>query len=245
MSQPRVFVSRMMHPDAIALIGEATDMEVWPDDPPPTAEQLRAKLANAEGVLINIMDRVDAALLDAAPKLRVVSQLAAGLDNVDIPECTRRGILLGSTPGILSKAVADHAFALLLSAARRVVESDKWVRGNNWELAFHPNYWLGTEVQGSTLGIVGLGQIGLEVARRAQGLRYARPVPLAQPPPRRRGTIRADLRYDGRPVGRVGLRFAPRSADPRNAASHKRRCTAADEVHGHPDQHLARAGGGH
>ncbi len=169
MSQPRAFVSRMMHPDAIAMIGEATDMEVWPADPPPTAGQLRAKLASAEGVLINIMDRVDAALLNAAPKLRVVSQLAAGLDNVDIPECTRRGILLGSTPGILSKAVADHAFALLLSAARRVVESDKWVRGNNWELAFHPNYWLGNEVQGSTLGIVGLGQIGLEMARRAQG----------------------------------------------------------------------------
>ena len=169
MSQPRTFVSRMMHPDAIALIGEATEMEVWPDDPPPTPEQLRVKLADAEGVLINIMDRVDAALLDAAPKLRVISQLAAGLDNVDIAECTRRGILLGSTPGILSKAVADHAFALLLSAARRVVESDKWVRGNNWELAFHPNYWLGSEVQSSTLGIVGLGQIGTEMARRARG----------------------------------------------------------------------------
>ena len=139
MSQPRAFVSRMMHPDAIAVIGGATDMEVWPDDPPPSPEQLRAKLADAEGVLINIMDRVDSTLLDAAPNLRVISQLAAGLDNVDVPECTRRGILLGSTPGILSKAVADHAFALLLSAARRVVESDQWVRGNNWELAFHPN----------------------------------------------------------------------------------------------------------
>ena len=155
MTQPRAFVSRLMHQDAIDLIGEATDMEVWPDDPPPSAEELRARLANADGVLINIMDRVDAALLDSAPKLRVVSQLAAGLDNVDVAECTRRGILVGSTPGILSKAVADHAMALLLSAARRVVESDKWVRGNNWELAFHPTYWLGNEVQSSTLGIVG------------------------------------------------------------------------------------------
>ena len=169
MTQPRTFVSRMMHPDALEVIGKATEMEVWPDDAPPSAGELRAKLGDAEGVLINIMDRVDAALLDTAPKLRVVSQLAAGLDNVDIPECTARGILVGSTPGILSKAVADHAFALLLSAARRVVESDKWVRGNNWELAFHPNYWLGTEVQSSTLGVVGLGQIGLEMARRAQG----------------------------------------------------------------------------
>ena len=169
MTQPRAFITRMMHPDAVAMIGEAAQTEVWPDDPPPSPEQLRAKLADADGLLINIMDRVDASLLDAAPRLKVVSQLAAGLDNVDIPECTRRGILVGSTPGILSKAVADHAFALLLSAARRVVESDKWVRGNHWELAFHPNYWLGSEVQSSTLGIVGLGQIGLEMARRAQG----------------------------------------------------------------------------
>ena len=169
MSQPRAFVSRMMHTDALDLIAESTEMEVWRDDAPPTAGELRAKLADADGALINIMDRVDAALLGSAPNLRVISQLAAGLDNVDVAECTRRGILLGSTPGILSKAVADHGFALLLSAARRVVESDKWVRGNNWELAFHPNYWLGSEVQGSTLGIVGLGQIGLEMARRARG----------------------------------------------------------------------------
>ena len=191
MSQPRAFVSRMMHPDAIALIGEATDMEVWPDDPPPSAGELRAKLADAEGVLINIMDRVDAALLDAAPSLRVISQLAAGLDNVDVPECTRRGILLGSTPGILSKAVADHAFAILLSAARRVVESDKWVRGNNWELAFHPNYWLGSEVQGSTLGIVGLGQIGLEMARRAQGFDMRILYHSRTPRPEAEATLRA------------------------------------------------------
>ncbi|CAI8030067.1 Glyoxylate reductase [Geodia barretti] len=147
MSQPRAFVSRMMHPDAIALIGEATEMEVWPDDPPPAPEMLRSRLADTEGVLINIMDRVDTALLDAAPKLRVISQLAAGLDNVDFPECTRRGILLGSTPGILSKAgrrprIRPPAFGRAPSRRKR---------------------------QSSTLGIVGLGQIGLEMARRARG----------------------------------------------------------------------------
>ena len=169
MNRPRAFVSRRMHQDALDVIAESTDMEVWPDDAPPTAGQLREKLADADGALINIMDRVDAALLDAAPRLRVISQLAAGLDNVDLPECTKRGIPVGATPGILSKAVADHGFAMLLSAARRVVESDKWVRDNNWKLQFHPTYWLGAEVQGSTLGIIGLGQIGLEMARRAAG----------------------------------------------------------------------------
>ncbi len=169
MNTPRAFVSRRMHQDALDVIAGATDMEVWPNDAPPSPEQLREKLANADGALINIMDRVDTSLLDAAPRLRVISQLAAGLDNIDMAQCTKRGIPVGATPGILSKAVADHGFAMLLSAARRVVESDKWVRGNNWKLQFHPTYWLGAEVQSSTLGIIGLGQIGLEMARRAAG----------------------------------------------------------------------------
>ena len=169
MPRPQVFVSRQMHSDSLDLIGEAADIEVWPDDAPPTAGQLREKLADVDGALINIMDRIDVQLLDAAPRLKVISQLAAGLDNIDVPECTRRGVLVGSTPGILSKATADHGFALLLAAARRVVETDRWVRGNNWELAFHPLYWLGSEVNEATLGIIGLGQIGTEMARRGLG----------------------------------------------------------------------------
>ena len=169
MPRPRVFVSRQMHSDSLELIGQATDMEVWPDDAPPTAPELKEKLADADGALINIMDRIDPTLLDAAPRLKVISQLAVGVDNIDIPECTRRGIVVGSTPGVLSKATADHGFALLLAAARRVVETDRWVRGNNWELAFHPLYWLGSDVNEATLGVVGLGQIGTEMARRALG----------------------------------------------------------------------------
>lgn len=167
--RPLAFVSRQIHSEALELLAASLEVEVWPDDAPPTPAQLRAKLAQADGALVNIMDRVDAELLDAAPRLKVISQLAAGLDNIDLAECTRRGIAVGSTPGILSRAVADHGFALLLAAARRVAESDRWVRGNHWQLAFHPLYWLGAEVNGSTLGIVGLGQIGLEMARRALG----------------------------------------------------------------------------
>ena len=169
MPRPRVFVSRQMHSDSLERIGEAADIEVWPDDAPPTAGQLKEKLADVDGALINIMDRIDVPLLDAAPRVKVISQLAAGLDNIDVPECTRRGVLVGSTPGVLSKATADHGFALLLAAARRVVETDRWVRGNNWELAFHPLYWLGSEVNEATLGIIGLGQIGTEMARRGLG----------------------------------------------------------------------------
>ena len=224
-----------MNQDALDIIAGFANMEVWPDDAPPTAEQLREKLADADGTVINIMDRVDAALLEAAPRLRVISQLAAGLDNVDLSECTKRGIPVGSTPGILSKAVADHGFAMLLSAARRVVESDKWVRDNNWKLQFHPTYWLGAEVQGSTLGIIGLGQIGLEMARRAAGfdMRVCTTPAAAS---RSWSPSRANLRRLEHAAGRSRLRVVARAADAGYEAHHQRRRPAQDEVHRHPDQ---------
>lgn len=166
---PRAFVTRQIFPEALELIGQSTQLEVWPNESPPTAAQLGEKLANADGVLTNIMDRVDAALLDRAPRLKVISQLAVGLDNIDLAEASRRRILVGYTPGVLAKATADAGFALLMAAARRISESDRWVRAGNWKLAFHPMRWLGVDVHGATLGIVGLGQIGLEMAKRGLG----------------------------------------------------------------------------
>ena len=169
MLKPRVFVSRQMPSDSLELIGQSADVSVWPGEGPPTPDELKENLADVEGVLVNIMDRVDGNLLDGAPRLRVVSQVAVGLDNVDIAECSQRNVLVGNTPGVLSKATADHGFALLLASARRVVETDRWVRSNNWKIAYHPLYWLGADPNGATLGIVGLGQIGIEMARRAAG----------------------------------------------------------------------------
>jgi len=165
----RVFVSRRIFPEALDLLNQVAQVEVWPEELPPSPQELGDKIANADGVLTTIMDRVDASLLDRAPRLKVISQLAVGLDNVDVAEASRRGILVGYTPGILSKATADVGFALLLSAARRITESDRWVRAGGWEMSFHPMYWLGAEVNGATLGIVGLGQIGLEMAKRGLG----------------------------------------------------------------------------
>ena len=169
MARPRVFVTRQMNQDALDAIAAETDMVVWPDDSPPSPERLREALRAVDGVLTNIMDRVDAAVVQEARRLKVVSQLAVGVDNIDMAEMTRRGIPVGHTPGVLSKATADVAFALLMSVARRVVESDRSVRQGNWKLAFHPNYWLGADVSDATLGIVGMGKIGLEVAKRARG----------------------------------------------------------------------------
>ena len=169
MPRPKVFITRVIDQEALDAIGAETEMEVWPDEFPPSAGALREKMGKAHGLVTTVMDRVDNALLDSAPRLKVVSQMAVGVDNVDVAEFTRRGIPLGYTPDVLSGATADLAFALLLAAARRVVETDRWVRAGNWKLAFHPTYWLGADVGGATLGIVGLGKIGLEVARRARG----------------------------------------------------------------------------
>ncbi len=195
-SRPRVFVTRRIMPAALDLIAAAAELEVWPEAEPPTPEILRQKSSGVAALLTNIMDRVDTSLLDAAPELRVISQLAVGLDNVDLAAATVRGVPVGYTPGVLAKATADAAFALLMSAARRVAESERWVRNGQWNLAFHPLHWLGVDVHEKTLGIVGLGQIGLEMAKRGQGFdmkilyhsRTRRPEPEA-----RHGLVYADL----------------------------------------------------
>ena len=169
MPQHKALVTRTLLPPALDIIRGAADVTVWPEEAPPPAEELRRLAVDADGILTTIMDRVDAALLDAAPNLRVISQLAVGLDNVDVAEATRRGIPVGYTPGVLAKSTADLAFALLLGAARRTAESERWVRAGGWEIQFHPTHWLGQDVHGACLGIVGLGQIGREIARRARG----------------------------------------------------------------------------
>ncbi len=169
MNSPRVFVTRQIFPEALDLLGQAAQVEVWPHYEPLTPQELADKVTHVEGLVTNIMDRVDADLLDRAPKLRVISQIAVGLDNIDVAAASRRGVLVGHTPGVLAKATADLGFAILMSAARRVSESERWVRSGRWEIAFHPMYWLGTDVHGATLGILGLGQTGLEMAKRASG----------------------------------------------------------------------------
>ena len=169
LDKPKVFVTRRITPEALDLIAAVAAMEVWPEEAPPSPAILREKAATVDGLLTNIMDQVDAPLLAAAPNLKVLSQVSVGLDNVDVAAATRRGLPVGYTPGVLAKATADLAFALLLAAARRIGESERWVRAGHWTLAFHPLRWLGVDVHDRILGIIGLGQIGLEMAKRGQG----------------------------------------------------------------------------
>ena len=143
-------------------------MEVWPGRLPPAPADLRAACREANGLLCLLTDRVDAELLDAAPRLRAVSVMAVGVDNVDLEACGARGIPVGNTPGVLTETTADLAFALLLAGARRVVEGDAAVRAGDWP-TWEPGAFLGEEVHGATLGVIGMGRIGSAVARRAEG----------------------------------------------------------------------------
>ena len=167
--RPRVFVSRIIPEDGLSRITEATDARVWEDELPPPRDELLRAVAGCDGILTLLTDRVDDELLDAAgPGLKVVSNYAVGFDNVDVPACTRRGIPVGNTPGVLTETTADLAWALIMAAARRVPEGDRYVRAGRWK-TWGPMLLLGPDVHGSTLGVVGFGRIGQAVARRAQG----------------------------------------------------------------------------
>jgi glyoxylate reductase len=167
-AKPAVYVTRELPGDAIERLRQAADVRVWPEELPPPRDILLREAAVADGIVALVTDRIDAELMDAAPRLRVVSSMAVGYDNIDIAEATRRAILVTNTPGVLTDTTADFAFALLMAAARRVVEADRYTRQGRWK-TWGPQVLLGQDIHGACLGIVGLGGVGLAVARRAHG----------------------------------------------------------------------------
>jgi glyoxylate reductase len=168
-ARPRVFVARRIPEDGLAPIAAGCDADVWPDELPPPRDELLRRVAGCDGILTLLTDRVDDELLDAAgPQLRVVSNYAVGFDNIDVAACSRRGVAVGNTPGVLTETTADLAWALLMAAARRLPEGDRYVRAGKW-LTWGPLLLLGPDVHDSTIGIVGFGRIGQAVARRARG----------------------------------------------------------------------------
>ncbi|MBI2912746.1 MAG: D-glycerate dehydrogenase [Chloroflexi bacterium] len=169
MSRHRVYVTRLLPGGAPELLAQHADVDVWQGDLPPPPKELQRRAAASDGILTLLTDRVDEALLEGAPRLLVVSNMATGFDNVDVAAASRCNVLVTRTPGVLSETVADFTFALLLAAARRVAEADRHVRGGLWQ-TWGPQVMLGQDVHGATLGIIGLGGVGTEVARRARGL---------------------------------------------------------------------------
>jgi glyoxylate reductase len=163
-----ILVTRALPGDALERLRAEHDVDVWEGNLPPHPTELRERVAQAEGLLCTLTERVDAALLDAAPRLRAIANYAVGTDNIDLERARERGIAVGVTPDVLTDATADLAFALLLAAARRVVEAHAAVRDGRWR-TWEPQGWLGADVHGATLAIVGPGRIGEALARRATG----------------------------------------------------------------------------
>jgi lactate dehydrogenase-like 2-hydroxyacid dehydrogenase len=169
MNKPRVFVTRAIPEEGLNLLRETCQVDVWPGELPPERDAMLQRVRGVDGLLCLLTDRVDAEVIAAAgDSLKVISTYAVGYDNIDVAEATRRGIPVGNTPGVLTDATADLAFALLLAAARRIVEADAYVRAGNWR-TWGPKLLLGGDLNGATLGIVGFGRIGQAVARRAAG----------------------------------------------------------------------------
>ena len=167
--KPRVLVTRLIPEVGLRRIVQECQAEVWEEPLPPPRDVLLEKIAGCEGILALLTERIDAELMDAAgPQLKVISNFAVGFNNVDVAEATRRGIRVGNTPGVLTEATADMAFALLISASRRIVEAQDYIREGNWK-TWEPLGHIGQDLVGKTLGIVGMGRIGHALARRCHG----------------------------------------------------------------------------
>ena len=180
--RPRVFVARRIPDEGLTRVLAETDADLWTDALPPPRDELLRRVRGVDGLLSLLTDRVDDELLDAAgPQLRVVSNFAVGFDNIDVPACTRRGIPVGNTPGVLTETTADFAFALLMAAVRRIPEGHDYVRAGHWK-TWGPMLLLGPDVHHATLGIVGFGRIGKEMAKRAHGFDMTVLVHDAYPP---------------------------------------------------------------
>lgn len=167
-ARQRVLVTRQIFDEVLDDLRRGFIVDDNQVDTPLSQDQLTKRLAVADGVLCTAVDRIDGPLLDAAPRLRVVSNIAVGYNNIDVAACTRRGIVVTNTPGVLDDTTADLAFALMLAAARRVVAADRWTRAGHWD-AWRMLGWLGSDVHHARLGIFGMGRIGQAVARRAAG----------------------------------------------------------------------------
>jgi glyoxylate reductase len=163
----RVFVTRELPFASLDRLRAAHEVDVWPEPEPPPTDALREHAAGADGLLTMLTDRVDAALLEAAPSVRAVANMAVGTDNIDLEAAAARGVGVGNTPGVLTDATADLAMALLLAITRRVPEGHARVREGRWG-PWQPAQDLGTDLAGATLGIVGWGRIGQAVAHRAE-----------------------------------------------------------------------------
>ncbi|MHA6203083.1 2-hydroxyacid dehydrogenase [Dyella soli] len=169
-AKPKVWVARPLFPDVLARLTEYFDVQAEAVERPRSPSELKERLAGVDAAIVGLTDKVDAATLAGNQRLRVVANLGVGFNNLDVDALTRAGVLASNTPEVLNESVADYAWALMLAAARRVGAAERWLRAGQWagsQMRFDD--WLGVDVHGRTLGILGMGRIGQAIARRAAG----------------------------------------------------------------------------
>jgi glyoxylate reductase len=167
-SRPLIAVTRSIPESGLDLLREHVEVRLWNKDIPPTPDELNELLEGVDGALTLLTDTIDGPLLDRHPGLKIVSNLAVGYDNIDVPACTARGVAVTNTPGVLTKATAEFAFALMVATARRIPEAVDYVRDGQW-VTWGPKLLMGQQILGATLGIVGFGRIGQGMAQMARG----------------------------------------------------------------------------
>ncbi len=168
MSKAKILVTRRIPEAGLKKLGEHCDFTVLSDGPPPSYEDVLEKSRDCDGILALLTERIDDELMGACPRLKVVSNMAVGYNNIDVAAATARKIRVGNTPDVLTEATADMALCLLLAAARRIMEGDRFIRDGEWK-TWDPLGLLGLDLAGKTVGIVGMGRIGLSTARRLRG----------------------------------------------------------------------------
>ncbi|HVS87576.1 MAG TPA: D-glycerate dehydrogenase [Candidatus Acidoferrum sp.] len=168
MPKPRVLATRPLFPAAQQILSAGCEMEYWTQPERISKEELFRRIKDKEGLVCLLTDQVNEALLQVAPKLRIVANVAVGFDNIDVPACTKRGVVATNTPGVLDETTADFAWTLLMAVARRLGEGEALARSGNWK-GWDLDQLVGTDVYGKTLGVVGFGRIGRAVARRSAG----------------------------------------------------------------------------
>ncbi|NJN16515.1 MAG: D-glycerate dehydrogenase [Oscillochloris sp.] len=167
--RPLIYATRRLPDEAVTMLLASGELSSWDSaEQPVPREQLLASIGSVEGLLSLITDRIDSEVLAAAPRLRVIANMAVGYDNIDVAACTARGVLVTNTPNVLTETTADLAWALILAAARRIVEGQKLIESGGWG-PWHPMQLVGVDVFGATLGVVGAGRIGTAVLRRGVG----------------------------------------------------------------------------
>jgi glyoxylate reductase len=166
-----VYVTLKIPEEELNLLRSICDVEINDKETSPSKEEIIKRIGDKDGLLCSLMEKIDKDIISHGSKLKVISSISVGFNHIDVSEATEKGIYVTNTPGILTNATADFAWALIMSSARRISEADKYVRDKKWKIPWGLSMFLGSEIYGRTLGIIGLGRIGTGVAERSKGFK--------------------------------------------------------------------------